>query len=90
MQWMAWTVPTAIFFGFIGISLIVMTLIELKRPTTPARGWLPINTTRGDRFFISLLSAAYVHLAWLAAVDGFLLGASLVSVALAVFIMRWG
>ncbi len=27
-----------------------------------AKGFLPISTTRGDRFFIGLLSAAYIHL----------------------------
>ena len=90
MQWMAWTAPTAIFFVFIGASLVALTLIELKWPTTLARGWLPMATTRGDRFFISLLAAAYVHLAWLALVDWHLAYASLVSVVLALFIMRWG
>jgi predicted small integral membrane protein len=28
-------------------------------------GWLPMATTRGDRFFISLLGAAFIHLLWL-------------------------
>lgn len=90
MQWMAWTLPTALFFAFIGLSLIVMTAIELRWPTTPGRGWLPIETTRGDRFFISLLAAAWVHLLWLAAFDGSLMWATLGSLLLAVLIMRWG
>ena len=34
----------------------------------PRRGVLGIVTTRGDRLFISLLSAGYVHLMWLALV----------------------
>jgi predicted small integral membrane protein len=29
------------------------------------KGFLPIETTRGDRLFIGLLSAAYVNLAFL-------------------------
>ena len=33
----------------------------------PRRGILAIDTTRGDRLFISLLLAAYIHLIWLAA-----------------------
>ena len=68
MGWMAWTTPTAIFFIAIGLSLMTLTLAELKWPTVPAKGFLPLSTTRGDRFFISLLSAALIHLFWLALV----------------------
>jgi len=44
--------------------LIVMTVWEIKSPTTLRKGWLPLQTTRGDRLFIGLLSAAYLNLAW--------------------------
>lgn len=90
MAWMAWTLPTALFFSAIGVSLIVLTLAELKWPTREYRGWLPMATTRGDRFFISLLTAAYVHLAWLGAVEWNLGYASVLSIVCAVIIMRWG
>jgi predicted small integral membrane protein len=90
MNWMAWTPQTAIFFAAIAIALIVMTTWELLRPTRPARGFLPMATTRGDRFFISLLSAAFIHLAWLGTVTGFLPVASVLSLAWAVLLMRWG
>ncbi len=33
-------------------------------PTRLRKGFLPIATTRGDRLFIGLLSAAYINLAW--------------------------
>ncbi len=66
MSWMAWTTPTMIFFIGIGMSLLLLTLAELKWPTVLAKGFLPLATTRGDRFFISLLSAAFIHLFWLA------------------------
>ena len=33
------------------------------------RGFLPMATTRGDRLFIGLLGAAYIHLAWLGLTD---------------------
>lgn len=65
-DWMAWTLPVAIFFGCIVAMLIGMTLWELKSPTVERRGFLPIATTRGDRLFIGLLSAAYVNLAFVA------------------------
>jgi predicted small integral membrane protein len=63
-EWMAWTVPVAIFFTCIAIMLVVMTLWEIKSPTTLRRGFLPIATTRGDRLFIGLLTAAYINLAF--------------------------
>ncbi|HET7792332.1 MAG TPA: DUF2160 domain-containing protein [Rhizobacter sp.] len=65
-EWMAWTLPVAIFFTCIVLMLIGMTVWELKSPTTSRRGWLPMETTRGDRLFIGLLSAAYVNLAFVA------------------------
>ena len=39
-----------------------VTVWELKAPTTLRRGWLPLETTRGDRLFIGLLTAAYINL----------------------------
>jgi predicted small integral membrane protein len=65
-EWMAWTLPVAIFFCSIVLMLVGMTVWELKSPTTSRRGWLPMETTRGDRLFIGLLSAAYVNLAFVA------------------------
>jgi predicted small integral membrane protein len=65
-EWMAWTTPVAIFFTCIVLMLIGMTVWELRSPTTSRRGWLPMETTRGDRLFIGLLSAAYVNLAFVA------------------------
>jgi predicted small integral membrane protein len=61
-EWMAWTTPVAVFFTCIVLMLIGMTVWELKSPTTPRRGFLPMETTRGDRLFIGLLVAAYVNL----------------------------
>ena len=65
-DWMAWTTPVAVFFCSIVLMLIGMTVWELKSPTVERKGFLPIVTTRGDRLFIGLLSAAYVNLAFVA------------------------
>ena len=65
-DWMAWTLPVAVFFISIVLMLIGMTVWEIKSPTTERRGFLPIATTRGDRLFIGLLLAAYVNLAFVA------------------------
>jgi len=63
--WMSWTTPVAVFFICIALMLVGMTVWELKSPTTLRRGWLPIETTRGDRLFIGLLSAAYINLIYI-------------------------
>ncbi len=63
-QWMAWTTPVAVFFSCIGLMLVGMTIWEIKSPTTLRKGFLPLETTRGDRLFIGLLVAAYTNLAF--------------------------
>ena len=90
MSWMAWTLPTAAFFMAIGLSLIAMTVWSLLSPAPARRGFLPLETTRGDRFFIALLSSAFVHVAWLAVTDANVLYASAASVGVAFVLMRWG
>ena len=65
-EWMAWTTPVAVFFICIVLMLACMTMWEIKSPTMLRKGWLPIATTRGDRLFIGLLSAAYLNLAFVA------------------------
>ena len=65
MAWMAWTLPTAIFFGVIALLLIVFTILAIKFPETPRVGILRIETTRGDRLFITLLGSAFINLIWL-------------------------
>jgi predicted small integral membrane protein len=65
-EWMAWTLPVAVFFICIVLMLAGMTLWEIKSPTVMRKGFLPIATTRGDRLFIGLLSAAWVNLAFVA------------------------
>jgi predicted small integral membrane protein len=63
-EWMAWTTPTAVFFISIGLMLAGMTVWEIQSPTSLHKGFLPIQTTRGDRLFIGLVAAAYTNLAF--------------------------
>jgi len=90
LGWMAWTWQTAVFCIFIGVLLAGMVIWEIRSPGgAPRRGILHIVTTRGDRLFISLLSAAYIHLGWLAVLGTPLWGATLVSAAVAVLVFRY-
>ena len=64
-DWMVWTTPVAIFFSCIALTLVGMTVWEIRSPNIKRKGLLPIATTRGDRLFIGLLSAAYLNLAFI-------------------------
>jgi predicted small integral membrane protein len=90
MSWMAWTPQGAALFGVIIAALIAMTIWELKSPTVERRGFLPMPTTRGDRFFIGLLSTAFIMMAWL----GFTAASPWIALAIALGAMavigRWG
>ncbi|MBC3420141.1 DUF2160 domain-containing protein [Pseudomonas sp. RW3S2] len=90
MEWMAWTLPTALFFVAVGVLLSCMTVFELRRPCVERRGFLPLVTSRGDRLFIGLLASAYLHLAVIGASDWPLWMASLLSLAWLVVVLRWG
>ena len=66
IAWMAWTLPTAIFFVMLSLTLGVMTWLAVAYPEAERIGILRIPTTRGDRLFISLVLAAVIHLLWIA------------------------
>ena len=65
IAWMAWTLPTAIFFALLACTLAVMTWLAIAYPEAERVGILSIPTTRGDRLFISLIMAAVIHLLWI-------------------------
>ena len=90
ITWMAWTWQTAAFFGFIALCLIAMVIWEKKDPGgNPRRGILGLDTTRGDRLFISLLSSAFIHLAWLGIVGTLLWIGTIISFLFAIFVFRY-
>ena len=69
-SWMAWTGPTAAFFAVIVTLIAAMALWERLSPGGgPRTRVLRIETTRGDRLFISLLGSAFICLAWLGFTD---------------------
>jgi predicted small integral membrane protein len=104
IAWMAWTLPTAIFFALLALTLTVMTWLAAAYPEAERVGALRIPTTRGDRLFVSLLLAAVIHLLWIGLVgadtiatlpigeDGFQISslwlATAISLVMAVIIFR--
>ena len=89
-EWMAWTLPTAVFFAAIATMLAGMTVWHLAAPSVERRGLLPMATSRGDRLFMGLLGSAYIHLAWLGLTDLALWWALGISLAWMIALMRWG
>lgn len=89
MDWMAWTWPTAIFFICIGTILITFTVLAIKFPETPRMGVLGMETTRGDRLFITLLGSAFINLAWLGVVGANQPYAMVVCLIYAAAVFRW-
>ncbi|MDS7594537.1 MULTISPECIES: DUF2160 domain-containing protein [Pseudomonadota] len=89
-SWMAWTLPTALFFLTILVLLVGMGVWEYLAPGgSPRVGILRLETTRGDRLFISLLGAAFIHLAWLGFVGPNLWWALGLAVVYAIGVFRY-
>ena len=90
LSWMAWTWPTAAFFIFIGVCLAGMAMWERKSPGGgPRRGILGLDTTRGDRLFISLLGSAFICMAWLGFFGTPLWGVVAASIAYGFAVFKW-
>jgi predicted small integral membrane protein len=90
LQWMDWTVPTAIFFVVIALMLVSMTVWQVVAPSPERRGFLPIPTTPGDRLFVGLLVSAYIQLAWIGLTDATLWISLAIALVWLFIVMRWG
>jgi predicted small integral membrane protein len=90
MEWMAWTLPTALFFSAIALILLAMTAWQIVSPSVERRGMLPMPTTRGDRLFIGLLGSAFIHLAWIGLTGLPIWWALGISLLFVLAMLRWG
>jgi predicted small integral membrane protein len=90
MRWMAWTAPTAVLFSLIIGAIIALAIWERVSPTVERRGFLPMPTTRGDRFFIGLLATAFILMAWLGLTAASTWWALGIAVAVMAIVGRWG
>ena len=78
------------FFIFIALCITVMLIWEKKVPGgSPRKGILGLDTTRGDRLFVSLLGSAFIHLAWLGLVGSLLWIASIICVAYFIVVFKY-
>ena len=89
LSWMAWTWPTAAFFITIVLSIVVMGIWEKFSPGgNPRRGIFGIDTTRGDRLFISWVGSGFINLGWLGFIGAPLWGALALAIGWFVFVFR--
>jgi predicted small integral membrane protein len=89
-SWMAWTLPTALFFGAIFLMILAMGVWEYIAPGGhPRVGLFRFETTRGDRLFVSLLGSAFIHLIWLGLTNASLWWALALSLVYAVGVFRY-
>lgn len=90
LSWMAWTWPTAVFFVIVALSIVTMGIWEHFSPGgNPRRGILGLDTTRGDRLFISWLGSGFINLGWLFFFGAPLWGGLILAVAWFVFVFRY-
>ena len=89
LSWMAWTWPAAAFFIAIVLSIVAMGLWERASPGgDPRRGVFGIDTTRGDRLFISWLGTGFINLAWLGFFGAPLWGGLALAIVWVIFVFK--
>jgi predicted small integral membrane protein len=89
LSWMAWTWPTALFFSVVVLSIAIMIVWEILSPGgNPRRGILGLDTTRGDRLFISWLGTGFINLIWLALFGTPLWGALALTMVWFIFVFK--
>jgi predicted small integral membrane protein len=89
--WMFWTVPSTIFILSIFGAVAYLIVLSHFRPNIDRKGFLPIETGRGDRLFIGVLSNIVFFLLWLGFVgDNFLIVATIIVVIWFFIVNKWG
>lgn len=90
LGWMAWTWPTAAVIFFVFATIAAMGFWEWRSPGGgPRHGILGLDTTRGDRLFITLLGSAFIFLGWLGLMGTPLWGGLAIAILWGVFVFRW-
>ena len=91
LEWMHWTVQSAIGFSLLFIVLVSLAILDKFRPGYARKGFLPMATTRGDRVFISLAFFLFIFFVWLKYLpDVTAWGSMAASAVVAFIIMKWG
>lgn len=90
-DWMYWTIPSGIFFGGLFLTIAGMGVWDHYSPNVNRKGFLPVETSRGDRLFIGIISIIAFLLLWLTIFNGrFLWGFVILSAAWFFVEAKWG
>jgi predicted small integral membrane protein len=90
MEWMHWTVPSAIGFATLFVALCGLAYLDKVSPSYGRKEFLPIVTTRGDRVFMSIASLVVIIFLWLKFLpDLTVWGAVAVSAAVMAILLKW-
>jgi predicted small integral membrane protein len=91
LAWMQWTAPTAAFLILLALGITGMTIWDMKSPSFKRKGFLPVAFTRGERFFLSIITFFAVMLLWLAFLPDISLWYAVpVAVVLIILLVRYG
>jgi predicted small integral membrane protein len=79
LDWMRWPhvevtlfgttttiVPTAIILIALITFLTILTIWDLRSPNSERKGFFPVAFSRGERFFLSIVTLVGIHLIWIA------------------------
>ncbi len=90
-KWMYWTLPSAIFIVGIFGAIIFLSVLGVFKPNIDRKGFLPIETGRGDRLFIAVYSSIIFFLLWLGIIGNvFLLIPALIIAIWFFCVFMWG
>lgn len=90
-NWMLWSWQSAVFFGIIFTAVIILGFMGVKNPDYGRKGFFPIETSRGDRLFIGVITDLSFLVLWV----GFV-GSKLLIIPLLIMVvwfsiqMKWG
>lgn len=91
LGWMYWTTPSALVFVVLFVAIVGMGVWDRFSPGYARKGFLPMVTTRGDRFFVAVMTLVGICLLWLAFLGATHLWGPLALATLAfAVILRWG
>ena len=89
LSWMYWTFPSIILFGGIFLSILCLGIWDRYSPSVARKGFLPIETTRGDRLFIGFISSIIIYLLWMVVFKQSLLIVVTILVGVWLILLAW-
>lgn len=92
LKWMMWTTGSALVVVCL-VSMLAMLLVwdQLDRSLEREEGFIPMETSRGDRVFIGLISMIIIGLCWLRFLGNKnMVGALVVSVVWMFVLVKFG